>query len=127
MQGKIKSWCERLSDSLVVEAMKRAVEQGKHYWSYVDAILVKWELLQVEDVNDARSKEDEGMVEKMYKKSTRSVGRKPVRIELLPDWFTEEGTVEAPAESFDEDFEMEKAKLMAELEAFRERGAGVVM
>ncbi len=127
MQEKIKSWCERLSDSLVVEAMKRAVEQGKHYWSYVDAILVKWELLQVEDVNDARSKEDEGMVEKMYKKPTRSVGRKPVRTELLPDWFTEEGTVEAPAESFDEDFDVEKAKLMAELEAFRERGAGVVM
>jgi hypothetical protein len=27
-RGKSKSWCERLSESLVVEAMKRAVEQG---------------------------------------------------------------------------------------------------
>ncbi|MCA0150394.1 DnaD domain protein [Rossellomorea vietnamensis] len=117
MQEKIKSWCERLSDSLVVEAMKRAVEQGKHYWSYVDAILVKWELLQVEDVNDARSKEDGGMVEKVYNRPSRSTGRKPIRTELLPDWFTEEGIVD---ESNDEDFEVEKAKLMAELEAFRE-------
>lgn len=127
MQEKIKSWCERLSDGLVVEAMKRAVEQGKHYWSYVDAILVKWEVLQVQDVEDAREKENQVMVEKMVKKPSRSVGRKPVRTELLPDWFTEEGIVDAPAESFDEDFEVEKAKLMAELEAFRGCGAGVVM
>ncbi|PFG04545.1 DnaD/phage-associated family protein [Bacillus sp. es.034] len=122
MQGEIKSWCERLSDSLVVEAMKRAVEQG-----YVNAILVKWELLQVEDVEDAREKENQGMVEKMFNKPSRSAGRKPIRTELLPGWFTEEGIVEAPDESFDEDFEVEKAKLMAELEVFRERGAGVIM
>jgi DnaD/phage-associated family protein len=127
IQGKIKSWCERLSDSLVVEAMKRAVEQGKHYWSYVDAILVKWELLQVEDVEDAREKENQVMVEKVVKNPSRRAGRKPVRTELLPDWFTEEGIVEAPDESLDEDFEVEKAKLMAELEAFRERGTSVVM
>ncbi|UXH43279.1 DnaD domain protein [Rossellomorea vietnamensis] len=127
MQEKIKSWSERLSDSLVVEAMKRAVEQGKHYWSYVDAILVKWELLQVQDVNDEREKEKQVMVEKVVKNPSRRAGRKPVRTELLPDWFTEEGIVEAPDESLDEDFEVEKAKLMAELEAFRERGTSVVM
>jgi replication initiation and membrane attachment protein DnaB len=91
------------------------------------AVLVKWELLQVEDVEDAREKENQVMVEKVYKKSTRRVGRKPVRTELLPDWFTEEENVGAPAESFDEDFEVEKAKLMAELEAFRGCGASVVM
>lgn len=127
MQGKIKSWCERLSDSLVVEAMKRAVEQGKHYWSYVDAILVKWELLQVQNVEDARSKENQGMFEKVFNRPSRSAERKPVRTEMLPDWFTEEGIVEAPAESFDEEFEVEKAKLMAELEAFRERSTNLVM
>ncbi|MCC5803884.1 DnaD domain-containing protein [Rossellomorea vietnamensis] len=121
MQGKIQSWCERLSDSLVVEAMKRAVEQGKHYWSYVDAILMKWERLQVEDVKDAREKENESMVEKMFTKSSRRAGRKPVRTEMLPDWFTEEGIVEVPDESIDEEFEVEKAKLMAELEVFRGR------
>lgn len=44
MKEKIRFWCERLSESLVVEALKRAVEQGKQYWSYCEAILVKWEL-----------------------------------------------------------------------------------
>ncbi|WP_082804623.1 DnaD domain-containing protein [Rossellomorea vietnamensis] len=124
MQGKIKSWCDSLSGSLVVEALKRAVERGKHYWSYVDAILVKWELLQVRNVKDAREKEKQV---KPYKKTIGRAGRKPVRTEMLPDWFTEEGFVEVPDESLDVEFEVEKAKLMAELEAFRERGAGVVM
>ncbi|MHA7138143.1 DnaD domain-containing protein [Rossellomorea arthrocnemi] len=127
MRGKIKTWCEKLSDSLVVEAMKRAVEQGKHYWSYVDAILVKWEMLQVQDVKDARAKEVQNMFEKVYKRKAHSGGRKPVRTEKLPDWFTEEGVVEVPNEELDEEFELEKAKLVAELEAYRERGAGVVM
>ncbi|RBP02494.1 DnaD domain-containing protein [Rossellomorea aquimaris] len=125
IQKKIKSWCESLSESLVVEAMKRAVEQGKHYWSYVDAILVKWEQLNVRDVKDAREKEIQNMFEKVYKKKSHNAGRRPIRTEKLPDWFTGEA-VEVQGDD-DEEFEAEKAKLMAELEAYRERGAGVVM
>ena len=78
-------------------------------------------------MNDARSKENQGMVEKMFNRPSRSAGRKPVRTELLLDWFTEEEIVGTPSEPFDEDFEAEKAKLMAELEAFRDRGTRVVM
>jgi DnaD/phage-associated family protein len=123
IQEKIKTWCESLSESLVVEAMKRAVEQGKHYWSYVDAILVKWGQLNVRDVKDARAKELQIMFEKVYKRNVQSGGRKPVRTEMLPEWFTED---EAAEEDCDAEFEVEKAKLMAELEAYRERGVGVV-
>lgn len=123
IQEKIKAWCESLSESLVVEAMKRAVEQGKHYWSYVDAILVKWEQLNVRDVKDARAKELQIMFEKVYKRNVQSGGRKPVRTEKLPEWFTED---EAAEEDCDEEFEVEKAKLIAELEAYREHGVGVV-
>ncbi|WP_282138307.1 DnaD domain-containing protein [Rossellomorea aquimaris] len=123
IQEKIKSWCESLSESLVVEAMKRAVEQGKHYWSYVDAILVKWEQLNVRDVKDAKAKELQIMFEKVYKRNIQSGGRKPVRTEKLPEWFTEDEVAE---EDCDAEFEVEKAKLMAELEAYRERGVGVV-
>ena len=74
MKEKIRFWCERLSESLVVEALKRAVEQGKHYWSYCEAILVKWELLHVQDVQDAREKESQLMAEKSSRRK----------------WFTEE-------------------------------------
>jgi DnaD/phage-associated family protein len=123
IQEKIKTWCESLSESLVVEAMKRAVEQGKHYWSYVDAILVKWEQLNVRDVKDARAKELQIMFEKVYKRNVQSGGRKPVRTEKLPEWFTEDEVAE---EDCDAEFEVEKAKLIAELEAYQERGVGVV-
>ncbi|TYS85297.1 DnaD domain-containing protein [Rossellomorea aquimaris] len=127
LQEKIKTWCESLSESLVVEAMKRAVEQGKHYWSYVDAILVKWEQLNVRDVKDARAKDIQIMCEKVHKRNVHRGGRKPVRTEKLPDWFTEDEAVKASEEDCGEEFEAEKAKLMAELEAYRERRAGVVM
>ncbi|PFG04491.1 DnaD domain protein [Bacillus sp. es.034] len=124
IQEKIKSWCDSLSEGLVVEAMKRAVEQGKHYWSYCEAILVKWEQLKVRDVKDARTKEFQGMYEKRYKRNVRSGERKPVRTEMLPDWFTSGS--EDVQEIFDEEFEAEKAKLMEELKAYHERGTGVV-
>jgi DnaD/phage-associated family protein len=121
IQEKIKSWCDSLSESLVVEAMKRAVEQGKYYWSYVDAILVNWEQLKVRDVKDARTKESQRMFEKHSKRNVCSGTRKPVRTEMLPDWFTSES--EDFLDITDKEFEAEKAKLMEELKAYRERGA----
>jgi DnaD/phage-associated family protein len=120
MKEKITSWCERLSDSLVVEAMKRAVEQGKFYWSYVDAILVKWELLQVKNVQDAREKEDHIMAEKGYKKTLWNPGRKPGRSEA--DWFTEEKVKRSYKSPIDE-----LEKVLDELEASLDHGTGVVM
>ncbi|NMH70486.1 DnaD domain protein [Bacillus sp. RO3] len=123
---KINMWCARLSDSLVVEAMKKAVEQGKLYWSYVDAILVKWEQMEVRDVEDARAKEFQCMFEKVYKRKRSRSGKRPVRTEKLPDWFTDVGGTET-AEELDETFEVEKAKLMRELEAYCEgRGSLVI-
>ena len=115
IQEKIKRWCDSLSESLVVEAMKRAVEQGKHYWSYVDAILVKWELLQIQNVQDAREKENQLMVE-------RGSRRKPGRSGVLPDWFTEE-RVKTSQKRPNVEFE----RWWDELEASLDHGSGVVM
>jgi len=39
---KIQYWCEDLSEELVVEAMKLAVEYGAKHWSYVESILRYW-------------------------------------------------------------------------------------
>jgi DnaD/phage-associated family protein len=120
LQEKIEGWCEKLSGSLIVEAMKKASEQGKQYWSYVEAILVKWEQFGVKDVKDAQEKEFKLMYEKVFKGKEQR--RKPVRTEKLPDWFTGEENTEALDQENDEDFEVEKAKLLAELKEFRERG-----
>jgi DnaD/phage-associated family protein len=54
IEEKIRCWCAKLSDSLMVEEMKKAVEQVKQYWSYEEAILMHWELNNVRDVKDAQ-------------------------------------------------------------------------
>ncbi|QTC40440.1 DnaD domain protein [Bacillus sp. V3] len=118
LEKKIRGWCVKLSDSLVVEAMKKAVEQGKQYWSYVEAILMNWELNDVKDVKDAKEKEFRKMYRKVVKEKAVGQRRKPVRTEKLPEWFTGEQSTEVHVQ--DDDFEAEKAKLVAELKAFSE-------
>jgi DnaD/phage-associated family protein len=128
LEEKIQGWCEKLSSCLVVEAMKKAAEQGRQYWSYVEAILVKWELNDVRDVKDAEEKELEFMNKKGSKGKKRAGQKtKPIRTEKLPEWFTQETSEEAAVQEQDEEFEVEKAKLMAELEEYRERVSQVVM
>jgi DnaD/phage-associated family protein len=125
LEERIRSWCEKLSDSLVVEAMKKAVEQGKQYWSYVDAILMNWELNDVRDVKDAQEKEFRKLYQKVVKEKTVGQRRKPVRTEKLPEWFTDGRSTEAEVQ--DDDFEVEKAKLVAELKEFTEGRAYLSM
>jgi DnaD/phage-associated family protein len=128
LQEKIQGWCEKVSVSLVVEAMKKASEQGKQYWSYVEAILVKWEQAGVRDVKDAQEKETEAMFKRVSKGKGIGKSKKPNRTEKLPDWFTgEQHTDGKVQQDHDEEFEAEKAKLMAELKEYRERGSGVFL
>jgi DnaD/phage-associated family protein len=42
MSEKITAWCNYLSDELVIEYMKFAVERGSKTWAYVEAILRDW-------------------------------------------------------------------------------------
>ncbi|OIU69808.1 DnaD domain-containing protein [Rossellomorea aquimaris] len=125
IEEKIRGWCAKLSDSLVVEAMKKAVEQGKQYWSYVEAILKNWEQEGVKNVKGAEEKEFMKMFQKVVKEKTVGQRRKPVRTEKLPEWFTDGESTEEEVQ--DDDFEAEKAKLEAELKAFtegRDKGTG---
>jgi replication initiation and membrane attachment protein DnaB len=71
-------------------------------------------------------------LELMSKKGSKGKKRagqktKPIRKEKLPEWFTQETSEEAAVQEQDEEFEAEKAKLMAELEQYRERGSRVSM
>jgi len=52
---KINYWCEDLSEELVVEAMKLAVEYGAKRWSYVESILRYWYDKGYETVSDIRA------------------------------------------------------------------------
>jgi DnaD/phage-associated family protein len=65
---KIRSWCDRLQDSLVIEAMKKAVEQGKRYWGYVEAILLNWEKRGMKSLEEVSLLDEEFVAGKEKKK-----------------------------------------------------------
>lgn len=52
---KISMWCEDLSDALVLEAMKIAVERGAKSWSYVEKILIDWADKKIQTVQQAQA------------------------------------------------------------------------
>ncbi|MEK4965290.1 DnaD domain protein [Weizmannia sp. FSL K6-3076] len=52
---KIQAWCEDLSQELVLEAMKIAVESGNKNWSYVEGILRRWVDKGYQTINEVRA------------------------------------------------------------------------
>jgi DnaD/phage-associated family protein len=121
---KIADWCEDLSDELVLEAMKLAVEQGKKTWSYTEAILKSWNDKGVKSLADAKADQQEFQEKRSKAKNNPKGGysRKPMREEKLPDWLQPENKQDAQPDasaSYGDDFEAEKAKLEAELKEFR--------
>lgn len=56
---KIQAWCEDLSQELVLEAMKIAVESGNKNWSYVEGILRRWFDKGYQTINEVRAAQKE--------------------------------------------------------------------
>ncbi|WP_412679375.1 DnaD domain-containing protein [Caldifermentibacillus hisashii] len=55
---KIQAWCEDLSQELVLEAMKIAVESGNKNWSYVEGILRRWVDKGYQTINEVRAAQE---------------------------------------------------------------------
>ena len=56
---RIAQWCEELSDELVIESIKRSLQQNKRFFKYCEAILKRWQsagVTSLEEV-DALSQE----------------------------------------------------------------------
>lgn len=98
---KIKTWCTELSDELVIEAMKLALENGSTRWNYVEAVLTDWSnkgIQTVDEMLEARRSYND--------RKQQNGSRKPVRKELLPDWVKHEDYEEKPV--YNLDFEAKK-------------------
>ncbi|QOR67962.1 DnaD domain protein [Cytobacillus suaedae] len=104
---KISAWCIDLSDELVVEAMKIAVENSSKKWSYVEAILKDWVDKGYQTVDDVQAARLAGRP----KHQKHKVGYQPARKEILPDWFKnrENSSVELDG---DINYEEEKKKFL---------------
>lgn len=98
-------WSDKMEEDLVLEALKRTVENGKSTWRYTLGILHRWRNDGLETVEDVLAAE-EAFREKRasqsrpayarhsgYEDASRALfyGRQPryERTEVVPDWFRE--------------------------------------
>ncbi|MFQ3544404.1 DnaD domain protein [Halobacillus rhizosphaerae] len=49
---KIMGWCSELSEELVIEAMKIALQQNKRFFQYCEGILKRWQGLGIKGIED---------------------------------------------------------------------------
>lgn len=118
---KIGQWCDDLSPELVLEAMKIAVEHSAKNWSYVERILRNWADKKFTAVEQVRA-EILAYKENQAKQRDRPKnGYRPVRTELLPDWFDEEQQKKAKLPQYDNDadLEMKKKRIQERLKKMR--------
>ncbi|WP_010530111.1 DnaD domain-containing protein [Lentibacillus jeotgali] len=80
----ISNWINDMGDPLVLDAMKRALEQGKATWRYVKGILKSWETKGIMTVEQATA--DDSAFRARQKNRMRATDRR----EVVPEWFKEQ-------------------------------------
>ncbi|MCM3663475.1 DnaD domain protein [Mesobacillus subterraneus] len=124
MSQKIANWCDDLSDDVVLEALKLAVENGSKKWNYVESILRSWAEKKVKTVEDAKALQKAFRDQMSRRRDRSNSGRKPVRKEQPPEWFAAHLQQSAakqpePEQLEDFDYEEEKKALEQELKKFK--------
>lgn len=115
---KIGAWIEDLSEELVLQAMKIAVENGAINWNYVETILRDWSSKRITSLQEYEAHE----LKRKNKNNARSNARRygqPVKEELVPAWFKEQEASQVantePLNEASEDMEERRRKLREEL------------
>jgi len=83
----ISDWVDDVGEKLVMEALKRALEQNKTSWGYVKSILQAWEKKGIRSVNAVEAEEEEFRNRKQRRHHYFTSGK---REEVIPDWFKEQ-------------------------------------
>ncbi|CAM4018643.1 DnaD domain protein [Mesobacillus zeae] len=120
---KISMWCDDLSDELVIEAMKLAVERGALNFSYVEKILQEWFVKGIDSSDQARASALAFKDQQSKQRSKPRQGNSADRKEQLPDWFRKQKSQfssQTENEIDDLDFERQKAELQKELKKYKE-------
>ncbi|WP_082232911.1 DnaD domain protein [Halobacillus massiliensis] len=84
MAEKITDWCERLSDEVVIESMRIAVEHNKLFFSYCEGILKRWENQQVKTLADVKR------VEAKPERKSRKKDDRAIKLKAMVDEFRKE-------------------------------------
>ncbi|EAD8318966.1 DnaD domain protein [Listeria monocytogenes] len=129
---KLLAWVDDFAGNreIVMKALEVTSEQGanKRNYAYVNKILKNWEsrgFKTIADV-DAAEKQRQIELEQKYNKPTYNKYNKPVKEEVLPDWFDKEQKQtkqETSTTESSEDLEKKVAKIKAQLAARNEAKA----
>ncbi|EGC7855523.1 DnaD domain protein [Listeria monocytogenes] len=129
---KLLAWVDDFAGNreIVMKALEVTSEQGanKRNYAYVNKILKNWEsrgFKTIADV-DAAEKQRQIELEQKYNKPTYSKYNKPVKEEVLPDWFDKEQKQtkqENSTTESSEDLEKKVAEIKAQLAARNEAKA----
>ncbi|GAB4074306.1 hypothetical protein GCM10028778_18090 [Barrientosiimonas marina] len=81
----IERWISDMGDPLVLDAMRRALEQNKLSWGYVKGILKSWQTKGIRTVEEATA--DDHQFRNRH--SQLSSSHRPGKAEVIPEWFQE--------------------------------------
>ena len=87
----ISQWITNMGEALVLDAMKRALEQNKPTWRYVKGILKSWKTKGITTVEQALA--DDNLFRNKY--ARKSTSRVPEKGEVVPEWFQEHKSKQA--------------------------------
>jgi len=119
MTLKIDGWINDMSEELVIHAMKKAVEQGKYTWSYVERILKNWWAQQLTTLDAIEAEDNRWKAKQQSKQRNQYQSKAPVQKGPVPDWFhkrneeQQQETTEQPNTNID--FEAERKKILESL------------
>lgn len=129
---KLLAWVDDFAGNreIVMKALEVTSEQGanKRNYAYVNKILKNWEsrgFKTIADV-DAAEKQRQIELEQKYNKPAYSKYNKPVKEEVLPDWFDKaqkQTKQETSTTESSEDLEKKVAEIKAQLAARNEAKA----
>lgn len=127
---KIDGWINELSEELVIHAMKKAVENGKFTWGYVETILKNWHAKRFTTL-EAVEAEDKRWKAEQQSKKRQQFNNQPKNKGPVPDWFHKRNEVQQPVPTekptTNIDFEAERQKILAMLDKTEEKAQEKLM
>ncbi|MGP4061480.1 Lin1244/Lin1753 domain-containing protein [Halobacillus sp. H74] len=99
MSEKILAWIEDLSDSMVIKAMEKTLEQNKSSWAYTESILKNWMDKGITTLEQVEAEDTQ--FQNQNKAKHLPNGNK--NQEVVPAWFNQQQSESKPKHSIDSD------------------------
>ncbi|EEK89230.1 DnaD domain-containing protein [Bacillus cereus] len=111
MGEEINQWIDELNQSLVVEAMKIALENNKRNWAYTKGILKDWHQQGFKTIQDVETAQATFRRQQSKKRTGKGYSK---RTEVVPDWLRkqeEQEPIQQSQQTQSDDLEDNKKRL----------------